>query len=105
MIFFIFDKNPDAAVTEGEPADPSPHRCIEHLGGKDHPQAKNHRNCHKNRNFHKKRKLSHKKQKLSQKTEIVKKNGNCHKTRFRQTLSAGKRHLHEKTWSSTSSRM
>ena len=53
MIFFIFDKNPDAAVTEGEPADPSLHRCIEHLGGKDHPQAKNHTEI-----FTKKQKLS-----------------------------------------------
>ena len=70
MICFIFDKIPDPAVTEGEPADPSLHRCIEHLGGKDHPQAKNHRNCHKNRNFHKKTEI------VTQKTESVKLNKN-----------------------------
>ena len=33
-------------------------------------------------------------QKITQK--FSQKNRNCHKTRFRQTLSAGKRHLHEK---------
>ena len=78
MICFIFDKIPDPAVTEGEPADPSLHRCIEHLGGKDHPQAKNHTEIvTKTEIFTKKTEIvtkygnCHKKMKLSQKTEIV----------------------------------